>query len=145
MNEFKFELNTPVKYSYKGEDLDASFITMTEPSIKHLDLVSEFKKAFFYAAGKVAQDSTESSGMGSEKSDVTGDQIMALLYQNFPDIKQLFGIAKKLFFSVGIAQVEGVVDFNKSIYDTMTIDDFEKMIGEYLVNFILASALNQEN
>lgn len=139
MDEFNFELNKPVKFSHKGEDRDGKFITLTAPSIKQLDHVSEFKKAFYYAAGKVSDDSTESSG---EK--VTGDQIMALLYAHFPDMKQLFGVAKKLFYCVGIAQIEGVVDFNKTIYETMSIDDFERMIGEYLVNFILASALNQE-
>ena len=127
MDEFNFELNKPVKFSHKGEDRDGKFITLTEPSIDQLDYVSEFKKAFYFAAGKAGEDSTEASG---DKEKVTGDQIMALLYAYFPDMKQLFGIARKLFYCVGIAQVEGVVDFSRTIYKTMSIDDFERMIGE---------------
>jgi len=70
---------------------------------------------------------------------------MALLYSYYPDMAQLFGVAKKLFFSQGIAMVEGEQRFTGPIYDTMSIDDFEKMLGEYLVNFILQSALNPES
>ena len=144
MNEIQFQLNTPVKYASGGEEIDGTFITLTEPSIKQLDYISEFKKAFYKAAEKVSSDASPVD-TGNDKEKVTGDQIMALLYSHCPDMKQLFGIARKLFFSTGIAMVEGEVNFTPAIYDTMSINDFERMIGEYLVNFILQSALNQEN
>ena len=147
MNEIQFPLTTPVKFTYGGEDTDGNFITLKEPTIKQLDHVSVFKTAFYKAAEKVSSDDNGENGVsatGKDKVKVTGGQIMALLYSHYPDMKQLFGVAKTLFFSHGIASVEGVVDFNKVIYDQMSIDDFEKMLGEYLVNFILVSALNQE-
>lgn len=142
MEEFSFQLKKPVKYSHNGEDSEATFIILKEPSIKQLDYVTVFKKAFYQAAGKIESSSTEISG--EDPKQVTGDQIMALLYQNSPDMKQLFNVAKKLFYSINIARVDGVVEFSDAIYQTMSIEDFERMIGEYLVNFILASALNPE-
>lgn len=144
MNQIQFTLTTPVKYSHKGEDTDGTFITLTEPSIKQLKHVAAFKKAFFQCAEKASKgvdtDQVQDTG---DKEKVTSEIIMALLYAHYPDMEQLFNIAKKLFFSIGIAKVEGVTDFNQIIYDTMSIADFENMLGTYLVNFILQSALNQ--
>lgn len=144
MNQIQFTLTTPVKFSFEGEDTDGTFITLTEPSIKQLKYVAAFKKAFFQCAER-ASSNVDANQIkdDSDKEKITGDVIMTLLYSHYPDMEQLFGIAKKLFMSIGIAQVEGITDFNQSIYDTMTIVDFENMLGTYLVNFILQSALNQ--
>lgn len=145
MNQIQFTLTTPVKFSFEGEDTDGTFITLTEPSIKQLKYVAAFKKAFFQCAEKASSgvdtDSDQVKDTG-DKEKVTSEIIMALLYAHYPDMEQLFNIARKLFMSIGIAKVEGLSDFNQSVYDTMSIDDFENMIGTYLVNFILRSALN---
>jgi len=146
MNQIQFTLTKPVKFSFEGEDTDGTFITLTEPSIKQLKYVSAFKKAFFQCAEKASSGSdVDQVKDPNDKEKVTSEIIMALLYAHYPDMEQLFAISKKLFMSVGIAQVEGIADFNQSVYDTMSIADFENMIGTYLVNFILQSALNQGN
>ena len=144
MNQIQFTLTTPVKYSHKGEDTDGTFITLTEPTIKQLKYVAAFKKAFYQSAEKASSGAdTDQVKDNGNKEKVTSEVIMTLLYAHYPDMEQLFNIAKKLFFSIGVAQVEGDTDFNQTIYDTMTIVDFENMLGEYLVNFILQSALSQ--
>lgn len=148
MQEFNFELKKSVKYSYKGEDLEATFITLKEPSIDQLELVSFFQKAVLRCIKSMntneSSQSTESAN-DDDAAKITAHQVLMILVQEYPDMKALFNTAKKLFYCVGIASVEGVVDFTHTIYKVMTISDFQNMMCEYLVNFILPSVLGQEN
>ncbi len=149
MEKFNFELKNPVKYSGGGVDLNASFITLKEPSIDQLDHVAFFQKAVLRCIKSMnnneeSNPSTESSGDNSAEK-ITAHQVLMILTQEYPDMNQLFNTAKKLFYCVGIASVEGEVDFTNAIYKTMSISDFQNMMCEYLVNFILPSVLNQEN
>jgi len=143
MKEIRFELTTPIKYTHQGEDTDGNFITLNEPSLDLLIKLSIYKSAFYSAAARVADDDVQETG--TDKEQATGEQIMSLLYMECPNMPELLKQAKSLFVTQGVASVEGVVDMTSPILKMMTIDDFERMLGEYLVNFILASALNQKS
>lgn len=148
--EFDFTLSKPVKYSYKGVDTDGTFIRLTEPTMKLMSKTVPFKAAFSAACVKIEDDKESSEDIkkdNAEKSTIDGKEMMGLLYAytSGNEMVNLFDRARKLFLTVGVASVEGSVDLTRSILETMSPDDFENMLGEYLVNFILASRLNQEN
>ena len=144
MKEIRFTLTTPVKFTHQGEDTDGNFITLKEPSLNLLIKLSIYKSAFYSAAARTA-DSDDEVTSNKEKEAVTGEQIMSLLYMECRNMPELLKQAQSLFVTQGVASVEGVVDMTTPILKMMSIDDFERMLGEYLVNFILASALYQEN
>ena len=71
--------------------------------------------------------------------DFTGEDILSLIYASNVDMDKVLLNAKELF-TTGVAMVEGVTKLNKLLMDQMTLDDFEKMTGEYIANFIASSA-----
>lgn len=146
MSEILFELQkNPVKYMKGGEECEGSFISLVEPSMKLLSKTTPFKSAFYAASVKVS-DSEDSEEEDKSSSDVkiTGPQVMGMLHGYTKDMSSLLNKAMKLFCIKGVASVEGEVDMTMAILETMHPDDFENMLGEYLVNFTLASALKKD-
>ena len=59
------------------------------------------------------------------------------------DLSDVFDVAKKLFQFPGIALIDGEQKFNNELINRLSIDDLEDMLGEYMINFTLASSLNR--
>ncbi len=141
--EFDFELTKKFKYSYKGDYVDASFITLKAPCSKDIKNCAPLKQAFYQALRQ--QASTQESREETENAEIDGDAIMMLMnMSNDVDMGKVLLHAKELFSS-GVAVVEGETKLTKPLIDLMSIDDFESMTGSYLSNFILASALSKLN
>jgi len=155
MNEIHFELEHPVKYSHGGTEQEGGFITLVEPSMKLLSKTTPFKSAFYAASVKMSSsddgddsgdDDNDGDNEGNEASakKMTGTMVMGILHAYTKDMSSLLNKAMKLFCIKGVASVEGEVDMTMAILETMHPDDFENMLGEYLVNFTLASALKKD-
>lgn len=145
LTEFNFELEVPIKYAYEGEMVDGTFITLKAPSSKNMLECSVLKQAFFRALPTDTDSTQNSSDDDGEKADLTGDAIMTLIMmsQNV-ELATIIATARDLFSS-GVALLEGETKVTKPILDDIDPDDLERMIGDYLVNFILASSLKRLN
>jgi len=141
--EFQYVLKSPFSYASKGETIEAKFVVLTAPTSRTTHECAALKQAFFRAMGE--QDSTTATG-AEQASDYTieGPDIMTLLAMSknvdFPDVLE---VAKRLFQMPGIALVDGETKFGSALIDRMSIDDLEDMLGQYMVNFILASSLKR--
>lgn len=146
MTDVIYQLKTPLNYHSRGEEVEASFITLFAPSYKHMDKTVPLKQAFYRAAaaiegGTVEQESTDTDTPDNDAG-LTPDMAVAMLYQSNEDMVKIFLYAAELFKAPGIAKIEGSEKMTGAIIEKLSQDDLENMLGTYLVNFILASVLN---
>ena len=140
--ELDFPLTTEFNYANKGQETSATFIRLFAPSAKQLSRCSELKQAFFRASKELPQEE-EAPDAKQDKEELTGSNIMAILYSSDSvKMSEVLMNARELF-TCGLATVDGEEKLTKPLVDLMSGDDFEKMTGEYLVNFILRSVLDE--
>lgn len=140
VTDFNYELTTPVEYAFKGNMEAGTFIQLNAPTSKVITQCAKLKQAFFRALPK-NQAPVEADG--PKDGDVTGEEIMTIITMS-PDVElsDVLFAARDLFTS-GLALVEGEVKLTRPLMDAVSQDDLEGMTGEYLANFILASALRK--
>lgn len=134
-----------VGFSYgdsQGNQQTASFIELAAPTSRNMTECAELKQSF-YRALPDDKDATDEDREGKEISEVNGADVIGLILRS-KDVKLITVLlhAKALFCS-GVAKVDGQTKLTKPLCDKMNNDDFENMVGEYLVNFILASILQK--
>ena len=139
--EFKYVLKTSFEYSKKGEILSAQFISLTAPTSRTTAECAALKQAFFRAMGE--QEGGDPDKMDQD-FDIEGSDIMTLIAMaKSVDLPDVLAIGKKLFQQPGIALIDGEIKFGNELMNRMSVDDLEDLLGEYLVNFILASSLKR--
>ena len=139
--EFDYELETKFSYAYKGDMQEASFIRLKAPSSKNISQCADLKQAFMRALptdGKV-EEGKDSKGL----DDLDGESIMMLISMSKDVSLKSVLISARELFSSGLAFVDGETKVTKPILDDMSQDDLENMLGEYYLNFILASWLRK--
>ncbi len=139
--EFKYVLKNPFSYSKDGQVIDAQFIALTAPTSRTTTECAALKQAFFRAMG-------EQEGGDADKVDpdfnIEGSDIMTLIAMSKGvDLPDVLDIGKKLFQQPGIALVDGETKLGNELMNRMSVDDLEDMLGDYLVNFILAASLKR--
>lgn len=155
-NEFQFELKKPVKYDVSGEVVEGTFITLFAPSYKQMDKCVPLKQAFFRVAASIQDNSEEeemvkfSSGDATKKNEqdskedeLTPEALISMLYQSEEDMIKILLYGIQLFKAPGIALIDGSVGMTQPLIEKMQQEDLENMLGAYMVNFILASALSK--
>lgn len=146
VTEFNYELSEPIQYAHNGNPVEASFITFKAPSSKQIDLCADLKQYFFQAL-KEGEELSAGKAVGNADNkdlELTGSDIMSLLSMSTKvKLRSVILTAKQLFKVKGIAMLDGSVNINELHFNEMDPDEIQDMIGEYLVNFILASVLKK--
>ena len=143
--EIIHELIKPIKYTPKnsGEETEAQFVTLLEPSVKQLTACSTLKQAFMRVIANEAGDAEEGSSADTESTMPMHQSIMNALYASpEADITSVLLSAKELFRDVGL--IDGEKKLTVPMLDAMCIEDIEVMTGKYMENFILASVLKDQ-
>lgn len=149
MNDLNVKLSTPFEYDSKGEVVDATFVSITSPTAKHIHLTATLKQAFQVAAMKIHDskgDDEKEEKEDKDDSKISPSDAMALIYAGGDaiDIKVVMASGRELLTS-GLVLVEGEEKLTKPLCDKLSQDDFEEIIGTFLVNFIVASLLKKTN
>ncbi len=142
-DKITYELKAGFTYGDKdGNQQTASFIELAAPTSRNMTECAELKQSF-YRALPDDKDATDEDREGKEIGDIKGADVIGLILRS-KDVKLITVLlhAKALFTS-GIAKVDGETKMTKPLCDKMNNEDFEDMVGEYLVNFILASMLQK--
>ena len=134
--EIQYDLENKFMYSSKGEQVEAQFITLTAPTSKHSHECAALKQAFFRALPR-DQESDENV----EAKDVSGTEVIILLaISTNVELPDVIEIGKKLLSS-GVAMIDGEVKLTMNVINNMYASEFEIILGDYIVNFIIASSL----
>ena len=146
-SEFQFELTQPIKYHANGDDVEATFVTLAAPSYKQMDKCVPLKQAFYRAAASMGDDSedavTTEVDVSPDKPSITPEELISLFYQSDEDMVKIVLYGVELFKVPSIAQVDGSVNMTQPLIEKLSQDDIENMLGQYMINFILASALSK--
>lgn len=141
--EFQFELSKPLSYAHKGEQKETEFITLYEPSYENMENCVWLKQAFLKAATAIADSQTADESSEASASDLTGDNIIAMFYQSDEDMFKVILHGVELLKMKGIALLGGQEKLTTPLISKISNIDIENMIGDYMVNFILASVLDK--
>ena len=144
--EFQFDLDEPFNYAYKGEQRSATFIILKAPSTRNRSFQADLKQAFYRAIPKDESSREDYEGAldKDSKDELTGEQIMAMISMSRDvSLNNVMIIATELFIS-GVALVDGEEKLTKPLVNEMGFDDLERMTGEYMATFILASLLKSQ-
>lgn len=146
MSDLILQLVEPIKYDFQGEKIDGTFVSIFPPKTKHIHLTSVLKQAFQISAMKISEE----SGGDDDKEDSSEESIkpsdaIALIYAGGKsvNIKEVMLTAKELMTS-GLVLVEGESKLTKPLCELLCQEDFENILGMFLVNFIVASLLTTQ-
>lgn len=140
-DSINFELSKPIPYSYEGQELQGTFITLYQPTRKNMDECIFLKQAFFDAAMSVNdEDGDSTQDKPKEDEQIKGEDIIALFYRQKIDMKKVVANGISILRS-GAAKIEGVKDLTAPMIDHLSCRDLENIIGAYVGNFIVSSLM----
>lgn len=132
---------------------EASFVLMKAPSVRNLKSVSKLKQAFTRAISEVQNKNKSNEPQTPKHSDdgesnnddeqMDSESIIAILESSNEDMDQItvwfqqFMVSSQLFWVEG----EAKVPMTEKLVQQLSIPDFYKLMGDYLLVFILASLL----
>ena len=139
MNTFEFTLKDPIDYQHKGENDTGNYLTLTAPSAKNRKHVCKLDQGFMRSAMAITDDAAEKPKEEDADRTLKPEEVLALLQMSsvieFDEYVDRF---VKLLCD-GVCKVEGKADLTKELLEKISYKDLVKLLGEYLVNFILGS------
>jgi hypothetical protein len=144
MSTVDYELKKPFAYAHKGEQQDASFITLFEPTFKQLEHVTPMKQAATAAIKQaVGDDADGADDAQDDQGEPTASLMMALMYQWDGNLSGVMIHAQELFKS-GAAKVDGEGKLTQPLLEKMDLKDFENLVWEYMAAFLAPSLMAGE-
>lgn len=144
MEEFTYELKNSFQYAHAGQELEAKFIALSAPRMKHMKYREPLKQAFYQAMmelGDKQQDEEKQDKPVSEKqTEIKGSDLLIILRAS--QVVDTFNLGLhfiELLTSDGIAMVGGNEKITRPLVEKLHPEDFDGLMGEYLANFIAAS------
>ncbi len=152
-SEVVIQLSDKITVQKSGEQLFSNKITLKAPSAVHMIklcsikqiVMSAFKTAAAGAAGAAGAAATQVS-QTQQQSDTNisdADQVITVLYMNASpeEIICLMNGFRELLLA-GCGLVEDVV-VTEYVLSQLLVKDIELLLGEYIVNFIIPSWMQQ--
>ena len=134
-------LQRPISYDSNGEKVMAQSVMLYAPNSVQLSNSTFMKQKFFQAVSSVKGESKKEDD-GKKISDLSGQDILMMMYMSDVDMVKFMIAAKELLKS-GVAKLDDKEKMNATLLEKLSDEDFEKLVGDYLVNFTLASALKK--
>lgn len=142
---FDFTLESPIEIHKGGEIIKSDLLTLKAPSKKNRKQTVKIKQLFFQAmsfhTSKVTDQDKKNQASGDES--MTGAEIMVMLYMSDIDMEVFDERFSKLFLSPGVVMIDDDVQLTEQLFEKISDDDLDKMVGGYLEHFLLPSLMNE--
>ena len=147
-SEFEFTLNSPIKYQSQGDHHhDGRLLVLKAPSNKVRANRAKLKQAFMASVSEGEQkvsDAAENQKDTVIADDEMPDYILMMLYASKSiNMAEVLDEFMNLLTIGKCCKVEGAEDLTKSMFEEMDADDTDRLLGEYMANFIIASFLKK--
>lgn len=141
-SEFHFNLESPIDY-HKGAQIEkAHELTLKAPSNKQRHQSAKLKQGFFRALKGMADNRGEITDVVDEKQSViTGSEVISIIMMSDVDLSEYQDNFRELLLN-GACFV-GDIKLTSPMYDLLSDSDTERLMGEYVANFLLASHLKK--
>jgi len=143
MKRITVELDTKIKFSFKGEDTDGAFLEITEPTGRVAGLIGTLKGQIG-AATKTAIADLKTDSVNSDTSDdeentplEIGEAGFAMLTMGGGDMSIVMETLRDILKETSLINGEG--RFTSPAFDRMSYADVEKTLKLYIGNFMIAS------
>lgn len=147
MTEYKteivFDLTQPIEYHAKGNVEKSYQLILKAPNNRVNRQGNQLKQGFMRALKSLADTSGKvETGKEQESKDITAEEIIEVLQMSDVDYADYIDTFKSLITNK-IALVADDIYLTNPMFDALSIDDTDKMLGEYLESFLLASRLKK--
>lgn len=140
MNTMTFTFDTPIEVAHKGDMISCSYIEFVAPKANQRKKTTKLKQMFFQAITAAATPSAEQKSGNADKSDIKGYELLIIMAQSHVDYTDFIETGRSVVCD-GVGKLDGVEPFTAPIADNLDADVLENIIGDYVANFILRSAL----
>jgi len=149
-SEIEYCLKSPIKYAGDGGQIDGYKLILKAPSGKNIYhralLKQQLMIAFQWMESQKPKSAPDANATAKPDAKLTEDDIkdagdaLALAIYAAPgvDINRVLGEFAQLLIE-GACSVEGEKDLTRSLFEKITLDDVDAMLGQYLANFIMPS------
>lgn len=136
----KVILKNPVKYHKNGEIEYSHELTLFAPTGSHRRELVKLKQ-YFIKAIKSLQGTDKADKSSSDDGQLTAESISYVFMFSDIDFNEIIDTFESLI-TKGLCNVDDNQKMTSSIYKNIMPDDLEKIIGEYLLVFLLSSTMN---
>ncbi len=133
-------LKRPIPYATGGETVNATMVMLYAPSSVLLENSTFLKQSFFQAVASIKGDAKKDEDEKKDIKKLKGSDILMMMHMSEVDMVKVMRSAKHLLQS-GVAKLDDKEKMNPTLLEALCEEDFDALVGEYLVNFTLASAL----
>lgn len=149
VSEFEVELETPVEASVNGQMEECETVLLVAPKGKHSKICNSIAGINGYVQKKLAEmhsgseNKQEPNSQVQEENDKVESSTVKLMFMmaigdNEELVDRLSNLTRKLITG-GCCKIGGKDINDKIIDDRMDVRDYDKIVWEYLANFLLTS------
>ena len=153
-SETRYDLKVPFKYALAGENVQASYLILREPSWPNLADVGKLRKWVNNALQQNREELQEAAAEALEKADaaaaaaeddaeedddelVDPSAIISLLARADIPLDKLYLVTASILESKGITRIEGETQMKTEHWKRISSYDAESMVGHYISAFFL--------
>lgn len=141
MKSFEFELPEPIEYHVRGEVSLGNKVVFYAPKPAQMKRVTRLKQIFFRALPKSdSNERAERPDKSDIESEITGEAILTLVASSDADYPEFIDIGKALLCDKN-GKIDDAEYLTNTLADKLDIYTVEQMVGQYVANFIVKSAL----
>lgn len=140
MKSFDFELPEPIEYHVKGEVSLGNRVVFYAPKPSQMKRVTRLKQIFFRSLPKTDSVKSVDRDKQDATDEITGDAILALVASSDADYPEFIEVGRMLICDRN-AKIDDAEYLTTALADKLEINTIEEMVGQYVANFIVKSAL----
>lgn len=143
--EFEYDLSQPLSFHKGGELAKAKKLLLKAPSNMHRYHLTKLKQGFMKAIMGMQQNKKPGSSQSGEAEEAKFDAkvILMLLLASDIDFCEYVEHFKNLICSQpALCFIDGSVAFNTHLFDQLSEEDCEMIMGKYIETFLLSSWMN---
>lgn len=143
ISEFTFTLTSPVKYHAAGQITEGMELLLKAPSNKNRIESAKLKQGFFRALKGMAdgRGNVDTDTAENKDSTISGSEVVSVIMMSDVDLSEYQENFRQLLLN-GVCFV-GNEKLTAPMFDSLSDADTERLMGEYVANFLLASHLSK--
>lgn len=144
-DSIEFILSKEITYHHQGTSKQGQMLVLTAPTNAHTRHRVKLQQALHRAMANIATNKTEQVAQkDTGESTIAGSDVMMMMLTSETDMVQFHDDFRK-FMCEGSCLVEGEERITAKLWDDLSPDDTDALMGEYLANFILPSSLRKQS
>lgn len=140
MSDYRYVLQDTFEYALNGNVENAKFIDLNAPNARFLSNLAPIRCEVMKAI-QWSQEQTSVQTSSSEETKELKPSVMITtleLANNIDMVKVLLNV-KEIITAKNMAKIDGESNFNKSLYDKMSLKDIYGITGQFIVDFTIPS------